>query len=184
MKIGSRVFMSTSLDGAESVSVWEPYWPPAPPAAAVALSLRLSRQAVPWKRPKPLRNGKRASFIEGEKLHTFYAEVKLKARRYRGKTEPIKGPVEYRLQCGFPFPKSGELLKLSPVFAISNSCGDFDNLAKGIADALSGVVWSDDRLVVSHHFRKVYSEKPFVLIEVIELDFLGTGFGESCHLFR
>lgn len=168
--------MLTISCGAASVSVW---WPPAPPVEAVALSLNLPRRAIPWKRPKPLRNGNRASFIEGEKLHTFYVECKMRARRYRGKTEPVSGPVEFRLRCGFPPPKGEKLLELSPVLAISNECGDFDNLAKGVADSLSGVVWKDDRQVVAHHFLKFYATKPLVIIEVIELDFFRAGFAEG-----
>lgn len=147
------------------VSVW---WPPAPPAEMLALSLLLMRRAVPWQRPKPLRGGKRASYIEGEKLHTFYVETKLQARRFRGRVEPFAGPAEFRVVCGFP-PPSEKLLSLSPYYAMSNLCGDFDNLAKGIADALNGVVWNDDRQVCSHFFRKYYSAKPFVFIEVLEL---------------
>lgn len=168
--------MLTLSYGAESVSVW---WPPAPPVEALALSLSLPRRAIPWKRPRPLRNGKMASFIEGEKLHTFYTECKMMARRYRGKTAPVLGPIEFRLRCGFPPPKGKKLLGLSPIFAISGDCGDFDNLAKGVADSLSKVVWGDDRQVAMHHFGKFYTEKPSVIIEVIELNLLSGRFTES-----
>jgi len=151
---------------AAPVSVW---MPPAAPAEMLALSLLLNRAAVPWKRPKPLRNGNVASFVQGEKLYDFYVYVKEKARRFRGKVPPFSGPAELRVVCGFEAPKCKALLDRSPFYAIAAPCGDFDNLAKGIADALTKVVWEDDRQVCSHFFRKYYSTKPFVFIEVLEL---------------
>jgi Holliday junction resolvase RusA-like endonuclease len=38
--------------------------------------------------------------------------------------------------------------------------GDIDNLAKAVLDALTGVVWSDDRQVVSLLAEKFFGEEP------------------------
>lgn len=47
---------------------------------------------------------------------------------------------------------------------------DFDNIAKGICDALNGIVWRDDSQIVACTFRKFYSEYPGIKISVWEWD--------------
>lgn len=52
------------------------------------------------------------------------------------------------------------------------SKGDFDNLEKAVADALTGVVWKNDSHVVkntTHKLRAPVGIKPFVRVVVTEL---------------
>lgn len=46
-----------------------------------------------------------------------------------------------------------------------------DNLRKGLNDALTGVVWGDDSLIVSDKGEKVYGDEPGIHIEVSEYEY-------------
>ena len=46
---------------------------------------------------------------------------------------------------------------------------DIDNIMKGVADSLSGVIWRDDAQVVVGHLEKVYSETPGITVTVTPL---------------
>lgn len=46
---------------------------------------------------------------------------------------------------------------------------DVDNYVKGIKDGLSGIIWQDDKQVVSMTVRKWYSEEPRAEITVKEV---------------
>jgi len=43
---------------------------------------------------------------------------------------------------------------------------DTDNLAKGIKDGLTGVIWQDDSLINELHVRKFYSDEPRAEIKI------------------
>ena len=43
---------------------------------------------------------------------------------------------------------------------------DYDNIAKQIGDALNGVVFRDDALIVDAHIRKIYGLQPKLVIQV------------------
>lgn len=43
---------------------------------------------------------------------------------------------------------------------------DVDNLAKGIKDGITGVIWKDDSLIVELHVRKFYSDEPRAEIKI------------------
>lgn len=43
---------------------------------------------------------------------------------------------------------------------------DVDNLAKGIKDGITGVIWKDDSLITELHIRKFYSDKPRAEIKI------------------
>ena len=47
--------------------------------------------------------------------------------------------------------------------------GDIDNLAKAIMDALSGVLWQDDKQITDLHVTKNLSGTPHILIEIEEV---------------
>ena len=46
---------------------------------------------------------------------------------------------------------------------------DLDNYIKSAFDALNGVLWADDAMVVDLHAKKFYSEHPHITIEVSEI---------------
>lgn len=43
---------------------------------------------------------------------------------------------------------------------------DIDNVIKGLFDALNGIAWTDDKLVVEEHSSKWYSNEPRIEVEV------------------
>lgn len=47
---------------------------------------------------------------------------------------------------------------------ISKRYGDIDNLAKGILDALTGILWKDDSQIVKLHVGKRLSDEPVINI--------------------
>lgn len=75
----------------------------------------------------------------------------------------LVGPVELEMEFVLPRPKShlgtgrnqGTLKKSAPQFHTTKP--DCDNLAKGVADACSDVVYSDDRQITTMSISKRYS---------------------------
>jgi len=53
-------------------------------------------------------------------------------------------------------------------FESPNEKPDFDNLMKFYADAATGVLWTDDKIIVSGGFSKEYSEKPRTEMKVMK----------------
>lgn len=45
-----------------------------------------------------------------------------------------------------------------------------DNLCKGVADSLTGLVWKDDAIICESHTVKYYGKRPFIKITVYALD--------------
>lgn len=67
------------------------------------------------------------------------------------------------LECEFTFTRPKSLPK-KVVDHLKKP--DLDNLVKGIKDAMKGIIWKDDSMVVSLTARKVYGDVPGVKIEV------------------
>ena len=70
----------------------------------------------------------------------------------------IDGPVRLIVRAFLPRPQRlcRKADPIGPVFALCKP--DFDNIAKGISDALFGVAFADDAAVVSGHCQKFYHE--------------------------
>lgn len=47
---------------------------------------------------------------------------------------------------------------------------DLDNLTKAVLDGLNEVAWNDDAQIVELHVKKLYSGKPFIQINISEID--------------
>lgn len=43
---------------------------------------------------------------------------------------------------------------------------DLDNYIKSTSDALNGILWADDNLIVSLQAEKFYSERPHLVVEI------------------
>lgn len=98
--------------------------------------------------------------------------VKLLASQNRPHT-PIDGPVSLKLVIYRPLLKS--MSKKKKAEAVAGTFRpikkpDVDNVAKGIMDAMTGIIWQDDKQVVSLQVSKYYSEQPRVEVQVIPLD--------------
>jgi len=78
-------------------------------------------------------------------------------------------PVSVYIIAHFAIPKSTPKKRIAEV--LSNppkTKPDVDNIAKIVLDALNGIVFADDRQVVSCTVEKVYSESPCVEVIVKE----------------
>ena len=90
--------------------------------------------------------------------------------------EPLTGPLCLRLICVFPRPqnhyhqgmgpRAGQLRTKSPFWRAA--LPDWDNVGKFVCDALNGVFWRDDRLIVSSRTDKLYGEKPGIYVRIWE----------------
>lgn len=96
---------------------------------------------------------------ESAKYKKYVAEV---AEQYKLQ-ELIDSPIRLTIDVYIQIPKSytkkkrqqienGELVHIKKP--------DVDNLAKGIKDGITGVLWTDDSLIVELTVRKHYSDNP------------------------
>jgi crossover junction endodeoxyribonuclease RusA len=78
--------------------------------------------------------------------------------------EPIDGPCVVQMTFSLPRPAShfgtgrnAEVLKPgAPEYPVGHGCGDLDKLVRAVGDALTGVVYVDDALIVNLHAWKRY----------------------------
>lgn len=88
---------------------------------------------------------------------------------------PMAAPMRVGMRFHFARPKShfqrngsGEvaLTKSAPEEATSHGLGDIEKLARSVNDALSTVLFNDDRQVVEMHLAKAYDSQDLVIISV------------------
>lgn len=97
--------------------------------------------------------------------------VKLTAAQHRP-DKLIEGEIELVVDVYRSIPKS--FSKKKRALAIAGDLRpttkpDVDNYVKGIKDGISGVIWHDDRQVVSLLVRKWYAEAPRVEVKISEV---------------
>jgi len=143
--------------------------------AAVEITVEVPGEAVPQPRARSTRGGRHYTPDNG--IVAFKATVGLlvtaeAARRRIAVSD--SDAFELEVVCVFGRPPyhlttRGELRSSAPRFP--NRVGDWDNLAKGVADAITraGVVWHDDDQVVAGRCRKRYAaagEPPRTIITI------------------
>jgi len=84
----------------------------------------------------------------------------------------IEVPICLHLVCVFPRPKShyrtgrnAHVLKDTAPFWHS-SAPDWDNVAKFVGDALNGIFWKDDRLIVRGSVESIYGKVPGIHVRI------------------
>lgn len=78
--------------------------------------------------------------------------------------EPYAGPVEIRIVLQYKRPMS------RPTAEWKDSTPDWDNLAKPVQDALTKLVFPDDKTVVIGRTAKVYGDEDRVTVQVRTVD--------------
>ena len=107
------------------------------------------------------------------KSRDFKQYVKLVASQYKPQ-ELITGPVHLELTFYQSTPKKYHtkpkqaLIESGVLLPVSRP--DLDNLAKGVKDSFSKIIWQDDSQVVSMLVRKFYSMTPRVEVQISYLE--------------
>lgn len=85
---------------------------------------------------------------------------------------PMAAPMRVGMRFHFARPKSHfkgngvALSKSAPEEATSHGLGDLEKLARSVNDALSTVLFNDDRQVVEMHLAKAYDSEDLVIISL------------------
>lgn len=147
----------------------------------IIIQLRIPGVPVAQPRVKATSRGKHASVYSpttvktstGTKEHPIVlwkAMLRITAsREYHG--QQLTKAV--RVDCCFVFPRPASLMrKKDPLCRIPHTVKpDRDNLDKGVLDALSGILWKDDKLACCGFIEKWYAaagESPHVMVTVRE----------------
>ncbi|WP_416144928.1 RusA family crossover junction endodeoxyribonuclease [Planococcus koreensis] len=99
----------------------------------------------------------------------FKQYVKLVASQYKPQ-ELITGPIHLEMTFYQPIPKKYQtkpkqaLIEAGVLLPVTKP--DVDNLAKGVKDGLTKIIWQDDSQVVSMMVRKLYSMTPKVAVHI------------------
>lgn len=130
------------------------------------ITVEIPGDAVPQPRARSTRGGRMYTpdnGIVGFKQATALL-VTAEARRQRIASSKVDA-FAIEVECVFSRPPShltasGELRSTAPAWP-GLRCGDWDNLAKGVADAVTktGVIWHDDAQVVDGRCRKRYATR-------------------------
>ena len=126
-------------------------------------------------RPKFSTINGHAKAYDPEKSRNYKAYVRMLATQAMQETgfERIDGPCNLVIQAYFEVPKSKS--KKFREAALSGleyptKKPDIDNIIKAIQDALNGLAYKDDALIVKLGVVKLYSEIPRVEVTLIEWD--------------
>jgi Holliday junction resolvase RusA-like endonuclease len=118
-------------------------------------------------RPRSTRSGRHYT---PEATRAYEALVARCALVARGQAKPFSEPVSLWLTAYVPIPASWSKAKQSQARSGElrpSSRPDLDNVLKAVADAMNGIVYTDDALVVALTATKYYSEQPRVEVLVM-----------------
>lgn len=119
-------------------------------------------------RPRFARMGNAVRTFTPAATRSYEATLRLAAQDVMGDRAPLAGPLAVSITATFPIPKSFSRKRRAAAIDGAErptKKPDADNLMKTI-DSLNQVVWDDDAQVVDATVRKIYGERPALLIEV------------------
>lgn len=122
-------------------------------------------------RPRATRFGKGIRLYDPEKVTIFKRQLGMLAKQQmldRG-LEPLDGPLEVCMEFYRPvqasISKKERSRRLSGVHRPTVK-PDLDNYIKSTSDALNGILWADDNLIISLEAKKFYAERPHLTVEI------------------
>lgn len=128
-------------------------------------------EPVEQARPRATRMGKGIRLYDPEKVTVFKRQLGMLAKQQmldRG-LEPLDGPLEVRMEFYRPvqasLSKKERARRLSGVHRPTVK-PDLDNYIKSTSDALNGILWADDNLIISLEAKKFYAEQPHLTVEI------------------
>lgn len=96
--------------------------------------------------------------------------VRLSANRLMAGRRLLAGPLHVSAMFVYAWPASWSEKKRKAAGAHwKTSRPDPDNLFKLVADALNGIVWTDDAIIASASIQKQFGLKPMTIITIEEL---------------
>ena len=102
----------------------------------------------------------------------YKSYVRLIASQHRPKS-PLEGQLEVFIKIYRRMPKSITKKRRQAVIEGIHrpiTKPDLTNIAKGIEDALNGIIYKDDSQIVDLHISKYYSDRPRVEVQIKELE--------------
>ena len=124
-------------------------------------------------RPRATRMGKGIRLYDPKKVAAFKRQLGMLAKQQmldRG-LEPYDGPLEVRMEFYRPVQASisrkERARRLSGVHRPTVK-PDLSNYVKATEDALNGILWVDDNLIVTETSEKFYAEQPHLIVEIKE----------------
>lgn len=130
-------------------------------------------EPVEQARPRATRMGKGIRLYDPKKVTVFKRQLGMLAKQQmldRG-LEPFDGPLEVRME--FYRPVQTSISQKERARRLSGAHRpivkpDLSNYIKALEDALNGIIWEDDNLIVSLQAEKFYSERPHLVVEINE----------------
>lgn len=129
---------------------------------------------IAWKRPAHKSVGRKHWRFDSQKeekelvkLHLIHA---CKRNGYQGPLFSDHEAYEVKMWFCIPVNQSDNTSqKNAKLWGIlhPNEKPDFDNLTKFYLDCANGILWSDDKRIIEGHPKKVYSENPRTIIEIM-----------------
>lgn len=122
-------------------------------------------------RPRFAKRGNFVSTYTPQKTKTYEDEIRMMAKAAMGSSEQLETPVTVAIyiRVGIPTSFSKQKRKDALVNHIRpTKKPDIDNVAKCFLDAMNGIVYLDDKQVVSLHVTKEYAITPAVDVMVKE----------------
>ena len=137
----------------------------------MGVSFVVYSRAAPQGSKRHVGNG--AMIESSKRVKPFRADVRKAAQSVELPPDwPMAAPMRVGLRFHFARPKShfkGDgvaLSKSAPEEATSHGLGDIEKLARAVNDALSTVLFNDDRQVVEMHLAKCYDSQDLVIISL------------------
>lgn len=128
-------------------------------------------EPVEQARPRATRMVKGIRLYDPKKVAAFKRQLGMLAKQQmldRG-LEPYDGPLEVHMEFYRPvqasLSKKERARRLSGVHRPTVK-PDLSNYVKATEDALNGILWVDDNLIVTETAGKNYSDRPHIVIEV------------------
>ena len=140
------------------------------------IRFRVEGDVVAQGRPRLTTVGGHARAYDPAASRDYKHYVRLVASQHKGEGL-MEGPVAVKLVVGRKIPSSWSKRKQDAAQKgeiLPTTKPDVDNMAKGVKDALSGVIWRDDAQVVELTVRKVYAPAGYVEVEVAEVQAQGS----------
>ena len=122
-------------------------------------------------RPRFSRVGKFTKTYTDPKTRMYEEKIASAARLATFPHEPLETPVAVYMEINVPIPTSySKKRKEACLLGFEMPCKkpDIDNCAKGVLDAMNGIIYKDDVQVIRLSLQKHYSTEPGVYIMVRE----------------